>query len=534
LAPFSWFRDIGSATLGLSSTLAVIAGCIAWAAKRAKGALDTLENFRGNIDAAILQQTSQPRSDLAQAEREVAVTEAAVVQAAEQYAQAEQRVREAKRDLESGTARGRLNQFIRDKVVSGDYARHLGIVATIRKDFGQLARIMSDARDEQPGDAGDQLEQEHRRRVKLFLKQHGHMLEEDEIKALQERTDDRDLRLFRRIVLYIDDLDRCPPAKVIEVLQAIHLLLYFNLFVVVVAVDARWVSRALMERYRGLLDDETTKGRKRPAAPASAYDYLEKIFQIPYWVRPMEAPASRDFIASLVAADVPSVAPARLPAPPPPQLKVDPPPAPGATPGGTANPAPAPTSPPTLPPVPPAPPPPPPAIPVIDPRPETLTLTSWEAQLMRRLAPYLGQSPRRAKRFVNVYRLVKTALPRSKSETLVGPEGGSFGYRALLTQLAIVTGAPRTAALYFSALSAATSDETLETLGTRLANDARLTALTDWDVIRGALTTLEEFSREQGADVGRWSSRCASSPASPHAIRSCDAEFLASLGSGLN
>jgi hypothetical protein len=122
---------------------------------------------------------------------------------------------------------------------------------------------------------------------------------------------------------------------------------------------------------------------------------------------------------------------------------------------------------------------------------------------MRRLAPYLGQSPRRAKRFVNVYRLVKTALPRSKSETLVGPEGGSFGYRALLTQLAIVTGAPRTAALYFSALSAATSDETLETLGTRLANDARLTALTDWDVIRGALTTLEEFSREQGADVGK-------------------------------
>jgi hypothetical protein len=82
-------------------------------------------------------------------------------------------------------------------------------------------------------------------------------------------------------------------------------------------------------------------------------------------------------------------------------------------------------------------------------------------------------------------------------------EGGSFGYRALLTQLAIVTGAPRTAALYFSALSAATSDETLETLGTRLANDARLTALTDWDVIRGALTTLEEFSREQGADVGK-------------------------------
>ncbi|MEZ5024500.1 MAG: P-loop NTPase fold protein [Chitinophagales bacterium] len=40
-----------------------------------------------------------------------------------------------------------------------------------------------------------------------------------------------------RIVLYIDDLDRCPPKKVVEVLQAIHLILAFPLFVVVVGVD---------------------------------------------------------------------------------------------------------------------------------------------------------------------------------------------------------------------------------------------------------------------------------------------------------
>ena len=41
-----------------------------------------------------------------------------------------------------------------------------------------------------------------------------------------------------RIILYIDDLDRCDPERVIDVLQAVHLLLAFPLFVVVVAVDS--------------------------------------------------------------------------------------------------------------------------------------------------------------------------------------------------------------------------------------------------------------------------------------------------------
>lgn len=359
---------------------------------------------------------------------------------------------------------------------------------------------MDHAKDERMQAEGERLEKEHRRRVDSFLFEHRRHLQEDDIRGLLENTDERNLRLFRRIILYIDDLDRCPPTKVIEVLQAIHLLLYFNLFVVVVAVDARWVSRALMERYRGLLDDETHPSRKRPAAPASAYDYLEKIFQIPYWVRPMEAVASREFVESLVYADVheADVHEANSDSVPPPASR---PPAPGpasvpipgsAVPMGLAAP-PSPVRPTITPQA--------RSAAIVEPRPETLTLSRWEAQLMRRLAPYLGQSPRRAKRFVNVYRLVKTGLPRGRTETLVGPKGASYAYRALLTQLAIVTGAPRMASLYFAALSAANADETLESLCARLERDERLTGSADWRIIRGALTTLSEFSREQGADV---------------------------------
>src|SRR5439155_18123718 len=82
-------------------------------------------------------------------------------------------------------------------------------------------------------------------------------------------------------VLYIDDLDRCPDAKVIEVLQAVHLLLAFPLFVVVVAVDSRWLAHALQSRYPALAGPPSTNGR----AGAQPDDYLEKIFQVPFWVQ---------------------------------------------------------------------------------------------------------------------------------------------------------------------------------------------------------------------------------------------------------
>ena len=63
-------------------------------------------------------------------------------------------------------------------------------------------------------------------------------------KTLEEEEADDDARVGR-IVLYIDDLDRCEPDQVVAVLQAVHLLLAFPLFTVVVGVDVRWVERAL-------------------------------------------------------------------------------------------------------------------------------------------------------------------------------------------------------------------------------------------------------------------------------------------------
>jgi hypothetical protein len=86
-----------------------------------------------------------------------------------------------------------------------------------------------------------------------------------------------------RIVLYIDDLDRCTEQQVYSVLQAIHLLLAFRLFVVVVGVDVEWVQNALAASV--VPDAQMTR---RPVEQRAA-QYLEKIFQIAFWLSPLTA-----------------------------------------------------------------------------------------------------------------------------------------------------------------------------------------------------------------------------------------------------
>jgi len=94
---------------------------------------------------------------------------------------------------------------------------------------------------------------------------------------IQESARDR-TSAVQRIIIYIDDLDRCSERQVVQVLEAIHLLLAFPCFVVVAAVDARWLDTALRQQHAHLAD------RQSDVSPA---DYLEKIFQIPFWVRPL-------------------------------------------------------------------------------------------------------------------------------------------------------------------------------------------------------------------------------------------------------
>jgi hypothetical protein len=105
---------------------------------------------------------------------------------------------------------------------------------------------------------------------------------------------------LQRIVLYIDDLDRCKPQRVLEVLQAVNLLLTMDLFMVVVAVDPRWLIESLNEFHGEMFSKNV-----------HPLDYLDKIFHIPFALRPMSERLASDYLRRLVPADqrAPSASP---------------------------------------------------------------------------------------------------------------------------------------------------------------------------------------------------------------------------------
>ncbi len=119
--------------------------------------------------------------------------------------------------------------------------------------------------------------QEHLERLSLLVTEWSKQ-RQDNSSADEEGTYSPFQRGVPRIVLTIDDLDRCPPAKVVEVLEATQLLVKTDLFVVLFALDLRYVTRAIEKFYDGILDHT-----EHP----TGLDYIEKIIQLPYQVRPI-------------------------------------------------------------------------------------------------------------------------------------------------------------------------------------------------------------------------------------------------------
>lgn len=75
-----------------------------------------------------------------------------------------------------------------------------------------------------------------------------------------------------------------------------HLLLAFPLFNVIVGVDARWLERSLRRQYVG----KGSSSRANGDDPFSPQDYLEKIFQIPYALSRIDEKGFKNLIGGLI------------------------------------------------------------------------------------------------------------------------------------------------------------------------------------------------------------------------------------------
>ena len=336
-----------------------------------------------------------------------------------------------------------LLDFINERVGSDDYRKHLGVAALIRRDFEQLSG--------------------------LIKKQNG-AIEKGTEPAAGEHP-------INRIVLYIDDLDRCPPERVVDVLQAVHLLLAFPIFVVVVAVDARWLAQSLKKHYKELMTGANNELEEDGLRHATPHDYLEKIFQIPFWVGSLPEAARKRIVQGLVEKSL--------------VLKAGQSAGKG---GGKASTAATPGS-------------------IVtwgsnewerpiregartELHPQGLVIQQDELKFMEHLAPILGRSPRSVKRFVNVYRLIKGAAVSRGSEFVADKEDADF--KLVLFLLTVVTGLPTISRKLFEGLVQSTGDNSYlrdmlpEMIGLKSGQDLDIRLLangSEWTNLVGWLDT---------------------------------------------
>ena len=74
-----------------------------------------------------------------------------------------------------------------------------------------------------------------------------------------------------RLIIYIDDLDRCKPEKVVEVLESLVLLTGDTPFIIFLAIDPGVIVQAVETVTKGVFSDVGVNG----------HDYLNKLVSLP-------------------------------------------------------------------------------------------------------------------------------------------------------------------------------------------------------------------------------------------------------------
>ena len=376
----------------LSAFLVMITGYIRYANNWVLDKIKKAEVTRKSLLERYETQKSAYEASILTAEKELAKAEKELEIAKKEEQQLQDRIRTIEYQLESVPTQ-LLRGFVDERSQSKDYRDRLGLMALVRRDFEHLSNLI-----------------------------------EIQNKELKKKNQPDNKQIINRIVLYIDDLDRCPTNKVVEVLQAVHLLLAFPLFVVMVAVDSRWLSTSLQNHYKELLSLNDGSSPLNHFHQASPHDYLEKIFQIPFWLNPLVEEARMRIVRGLLKDSIVAPQGKELGSNIFPTLPT------GNTSTTNRN---------------------------RDHRsisqnletnftPQSLDIKTEEYQFIHELQSLLGESPRSVKRFVNVYRLIKsialTFEPDFISEEDFAP------YKLNLFLLCIVTGLPALSRKFYACL----------------------------------------------------------------------------------
>jgi hypothetical protein len=445
-------QSAASLATWLSVTLGAGAGWLRDRTKALNAQIAQLEQLQDHARQRVQAEVQRHKAEVAALEQRIALAKDQILAAQQKQQEAQGRLEQIRAQLDATTPGSVMADFVRERSTSDDYRKYLGLPSIIRRDFDRISRM---------------IDQEYAELAKKTT------IEEEQVGTRHR---------INRIVRYIDDLDRCPEELVVAVLKAVHLLLAFNLFVVVVAVDARWVSRSLAQRFPGLLTpskEENGNGASQHAlvggTHATPNDYLEKIFQIPLWLQPPSEESVKRMMRSLLGEAQAGGQGAHHGG----NGKAE---DPAGTAAGNGH-----------------------AVfqhRTHDPNASMLDIQAEELAFIQTLAPLLDRSPRALKRFVNVYRLLKASLPPAEHDAWTDShEGLGESYRTVLLLLAIVNGLPAVADVLFGAVLAKANDEPLAPASSTPPAGA---AYTLGSIVDGIACDPEMAAAEEKARLERW------------------------------
>lgn len=388
----------GGGVVALAGVFATMSSAV----QRARDGLRSLHSAAKEIREQTVEATDNQVAEELQKLRAAEAREA-VLQS--QLAEVLQRAGQLGVELAALSPAQRWYDFVSERASSEDYSNKLGMISTIRKDFERLIGLM---------------------------------------KEWRRRDEPEQHRPIDRIVLYIDDLDRCSPRQVVDVLQAVHLLLALDLFVVVVGVDPRWLLHSLREQYASVFPGRDGSGDAEERSDREAdwrttpQDYLEKIFNIPFVLPGMTGSTFERLIRELSHSnDVQNLSdngqaniqkesqggdPLKLGM----SGTSEPDPIADLTAEEGSEVAAALNSAPDT------------ALPKAAPR----QLTEDELKLLAALGPVV-RSPRQAKRLLNLYRLVRSTRDLSPAADFLGSKAAPGEFQAVAVLLGLLTTYPR-------------------------------------------------------------------------------------------
>lgn len=103
-----------------------------------------------------------------------------------------------------------------------------------------------------------------------------------------------------RLVVFIDDLDRCLPEKAIEVLEAIKLFLDVEKCFYILGMDPKIIARAIEHKYRDFNTGVDKSFALQGTATFDGVCYLEKIVQIPFFLPSITQDKMKGFVEGLL------------------------------------------------------------------------------------------------------------------------------------------------------------------------------------------------------------------------------------------